>query len=306
MTTISQTIAFIGLGTMGGPMASNLIRGGYAVIGFDVNKKAVEKHVAAGGRGAASPEEAVVGADIVFTMLPDGPDVERVVLGAADFIPALKPGAILVDMSTIEPSVTKRIGAALEKAGKHMVDSPVGKTADHAIAGTLTLMVGGDPTIVEKVKPALMCMGKDFFYCGPLGSGVAMKLVNNFLASILLVGSIEALVLGTKAGLTIGLMTDVMKTTMAWNNQLAINLPKKALIDDFSLGFMTKLAEKDVRLAVRMAETLDVEAPVGGAMYQSLLEACQKGFAELDVSSVLKMREDQAGVRVRLPAAPAS
>ncbi len=301
MTTKSQAIAFIGLGTMGGPMASNLIRGGYAVTGFDVNKQAVEKLVAAGGRGASSPKDAVSGADIVFTMLPDGPDVERVVLSDPDFIPALKPGAILVDMSTIEPSVTRRIGTALKQAGKHMVDSPVGKTADHAIAGTLTLMVGGEPSLVETVKPALMCMGKDFFYCGPLGSGAAMKLVNNFLASILLVGSIEALVLGTKAGLTIGLMTDIMKTTMAWNNQLGVNLPKKALIDDFSLGFMTKLAEKDVRLAVTMAKNLAVETPVGGAMYQSLVEACKNGLAEEDVSSVLKLREGQAGVRVRLP-----
>jgi 4-hydroxybutyrate dehydrogenase/sulfolactaldehyde 3-reductase len=97
-------------------------------------------------------------------------------------------------------------------------------------------------------------------------------------------------------------MTDIMRTTMAWNNQLGVNLPKKALIDDFSLGFMTRLAEKDVRLAVSMAKSLGVETPVGGAMYQSLVEACQKGFGQEDVSAVMKLREQHAGVRVRLPA----
>ena len=184
--------------------------------------------------------------------------------------------------------------------GVGMIDSPVGKTADHAIAGTLTLIVGGDKTLVEKARPVLDCMGTDFFYCGDLGMGEAMKLANNFLANTILSATSEALVMGVKAGLTLDTMMSVMRTTMAWNNQLGVSLPKKALADDFSLGFMVRLAEKDHRLAVEMAKSLGVDTPVGSAAFDVLKQASSNGLAGLDVSAVLRLREEQAGVKVRL------
>src|SRR5690606_26325663 len=191
-------------------------------------------HREAGGGLAASPREAADGAEAVITMLPDGPDVEKAVLGPDGAVHAMKPGSVLIDMSTIDPAVTRRIGAALAERGIEMVDSPVGKTADHAAAGTSTLIVGGKPEVVERVKPILSCLGTDFFYCGELGMGEAMKLTNNFLAAAIMNATCEALVLGAKAGLSLDTMLDVMRTTMAWNNQLAVSLPKKALADDFS------------------------------------------------------------------------
>jgi 4-hydroxybutyrate dehydrogenase/sulfolactaldehyde 3-reductase len=181
-----------------------------------------------------------------------------------------------------------------------MVDSPVGKTADHAIAGTLTLIVGGDPKAVDEVRPVLDCMGTDFFHCGELGMGEAMKLANNFLANTILSATSEALVMGVKAGLSLETMMSVMRTTMAWNNQLGVSLPKKALVDDFSLGFMVRLAEKDHRLAVEMARSLGVDTPVGSAAFDVLKQTSSDGLAELDVSAVLRLREEQAGVKVRL------
>jgi 3-hydroxyisobutyrate dehydrogenase-like beta-hydroxyacid dehydrogenase len=232
-------------------------------------------------------------------MLPDGPDVERAVLGEGGVLSGLGAGAILIDMSTIDPAVTRRIGAEILARGAVMIDSPVGKTADHAVAGTLTLMVGGDREIVDRVRPILDLMGRDFFYCGPLGMGEAMKLTNNFLAATIMAASVEALVLGTKAGLSLELMMDVMRTTMAWNNQLAIALPRKALADDFSLGFMVRLAQKDQRLAIAMAKALEVPTPVGTAAHDTLAEAAAKGFADADVGSILKLREGQASVHVR-------
>jgi 4-hydroxybutyrate dehydrogenase / sulfolactaldehyde 3-reductase len=292
-------IGFIGLGTMGGPMAQNLLRGGHSVAGFDMSPAVMERHGEAGGVLASSPREAAEGANIVITMLPDGPDVERAVLGDDGALGGLGEGAILIDMSTIDPAVTRRIGAEVAARGAFMIDSPVGKTADHAVAGTLTLMVGGDREIVDRVRPILNLMGQDFFYCGPLGMGEAMKLTNNFLAATIMAASVEALVLGTKAGLSLGLMMDVMRTTMAWNNQLAIALPRKALADDFSLGFMVRLAQKDQRLAVAMADALGVETPVGLAAHDTLAQAAEQGFAEDDVGSILRLRERQAGVRVR-------
>lgn len=292
-------IGFLGLGTMGGPMARNILKRGYEVKAFDLNPAAIESHVAAGGTAAANVAEIAEGSDIVITMLPDGPDVEHVVLGAGGLVHVMEPGTVLVDMSTIDPAVSRRVGAALAERGIGMVDSPVGKTADHALAGTLTLMVGGDPTIVERVRPVLECMGADFFYCGELGMGEALKLTNNFLAATILSATSEALVMGVKAGLTLELMTSVMKTTMAWNNQLAVALPKKALAGDFGAGFMVKLGQKDQRLAITMARALGVETPVGSAAYDVLSSAAAIGYADLDVSSVLKLREEQAGVQVR-------
>lgn len=300
-----RNIGFLGLGTMGGPMARNLLRKGYSVRGFDLSAAGLKQHAEAGGTTAGSPRAAAEGMDVVIAMLPDGPDVEHAVLGEDGAIHSMKPGTVFIDMSTIDPAVTRRIGAALAERGIEMVDSPVGKTADHAVAGTLTLIVGGKPEVVEAVRPILDCMGTDFFYCGGLGMGEAMKLTNNFLSAAILTATVEALVMGTKSGLTLDTMTAVMRTTMAWNNHLGISLPKKALADDFSPGFMVKLAEKDQRLALNLAAAVGAPAPVGAAVHETLTETARSGSAELDMSAVLRLREEQAGVRVRLGKAPA-
>jgi 4-hydroxybutyrate dehydrogenase/sulfolactaldehyde 3-reductase len=281
-------------------MARNVLRKGYAVRGFDLSSAALEKLKEAGGTIAGSPKEAAQGADVLITMLPDGPDVERAILGEDGAVHGLESGTVVIDMSTIDPAYSRRIGKVLAERGVAMVDSPVGKTADHAIAGTLTLIVGGEEKAVEEVRPVLDCMGTDFFYCGGLGMGEAMKLANNFLANTILSATAEALVMGVRAGLSLETMMSVMKTTMAWNNQLGVSLPKKALADDFSLGFMVRLAEKDHRLAVQMAKALSVETPVGSAAFDVLKQASGNGLADLDVSAVLRLREEQAGVKVRL------
>lgn len=299
-----EKIGFLGLGTMGGPMARNVLRKGFAVKGFDVSQPAMAAHVAAGGTVAVSGADLAASCDIIITMLPDSPDVERAVLGGEGpgeegLIHRMKPGAVLIDMSTIEPAVTRRIGQALAARGIGMVDSPVGKTVDHAVAGTLTLMVGGAPEVVARVRPVLDCMGTDFFYCGALGMGEALKLTNNFLATTILAATSEALVMGVKAGLPLELMTDVMRTTMAWNNQLAVALPRKALAGDISAGFMVRLGQKDQRLAIAMGKELGVTTPVGAAAYATLAEAAQAGLAERDVTAVLCLRERQADVVVR-------
>jgi 4-hydroxybutyrate dehydrogenase/sulfolactaldehyde 3-reductase len=295
-----KNIGFVGLGTMGGPMARNVLRKGFPVKGFDLDPAAIERHREAGGATAGSPKEAAEGVDVLITMLPDGPDVERAILGEDGAIHGLKSDAVVIDMSTIDPAYTRRIGKVLAERRIAMVDSPVGKTADHAIAGTLTLIVGGDRKVVDDVRPVLDCMGTDFFYCGDIGMGEAMKLANNFLANTILSATSEALVMGIKAGLSLETMMSVMKTTMAWNSQLGVSMPKKALADDFSLGFMVRLAEKDHRLAVQMAKSLGVETPVGSAAFDVLKQASTNGLAGLDVSAVLRLREEQAGVRVRL------
>jgi 3-hydroxyisobutyrate dehydrogenase-like beta-hydroxyacid dehydrogenase len=295
-----MNVGFIGLGTMGAPMARNVMKRGHALTVFDVVPAAVASIVAAGARAGARPKDVAAASDIVITMLPDAPDVERVALGPEGVVAGIRAGAIYVDMSTIDPATTRKVGAAIADRGAAMIDSPVGKTADAAVAGTLTLMVGGAAEVVERCRPVLDCMGTDFFHCGDLGAGQTMKLVNNLLATAVSEASIEALVAGTRSGLTLDTMMSVLRTTMAWNNALAIALPKRPLAGDFAPGFMMKLAHKDCRLALQMVEGLGVEAPVGRAAFASVEEAMRRGLADDDVGALLKLREEAAGVRVRL------
>lgn len=295
----TMTVGFIGLGTMGAPMARNVLDKGHALIVLDVVQDAVAKLVAAGARAASTPKDVAAASDVVITMLPDAPDVERVALGKNGIVEGIRPGSVYIDMSTIDPDTTRKIGAAIGEAGASMIDSPVGKTADHAVAGTLTLMVGGPADVVARCRPLLDCMGSDFFHCGDLGAGQTMKLINNLLATAVSEASIEALVTGTKSGLSLDTMTSVLRTTMAWNNALAISLPKRPLVGDFKPGFMVKLAHKDCRLALQMMERLGVRAPVGRAALASVDEAMQKGLQDDDVGALLKLREEQAGVKVR-------
>ena len=288
---------------MGAPMARNILAKGHQVIVCDVVPAAVAGLVAAGATPAATPREVAARAEYIITMLPDSPDVERVALGQDGVVAGIRPGSVYIDMSTIDPATTRRVGAAIAEKGALMIDSPVGKTADAAVAGTLTLMVGGPADVIARCRPLLDCMGTDFFHCGELGAGQTMKLLNNLLAQALGAASTEALVAGVKAGLTIETMMSVLRTTMAWNNQLAISMPKKSLQGNFTPGFMMKLAHKDCRLALQMVDALGVGAPVGHATLAALEEGIKAGLQDHDVGAMLKMREEAAGVTVRLPKA---
>jgi len=296
-----MNVGFVGLGTMGKPMARNLLNKGHRLVVADTQPAPVAELLGAGARAAATPKEVAAASEIVITMLPDAPDVVEVALGAGGIVAGIQRGAVYIDMSTIDPGTTRRIGAAIGDRGATMIDCPVGKTADAAIAGTLTLMAGGSADAVARCRPVLECVGTDFFHCGELGAGQTMKLINNLLATAVSEASIEALVTGTKSGLTLDTMLSVLRTTMAWNNALAIAMPKRPLAGDFSPGFMMKLAHKDCRLALQMVEGLGVTAPVGRAAFASLEEGLQRGLADLDVGALLKLREEPVGVQVRLP-----
>ena len=296
---------FIGLGTMGGPMARNILKKGHSLVVYDVVRQSVDAVVGAGARAAATPRDVAAQSEVVITMLPDSPDVERVAGGPDGILAGLNPGSVYIDMSTIDPETTRAIGAQVKEKGAEMIDSPVGKTADAAVAGTLTLMVGGKADVIARCRPLLDCMGTDFFHCGDLGAGQTMKLLNNLLAQAIGSATTEALVSGVKAGLTLDLMMSVLRTTMAWNQHLAIGMPKKPLVGNFTPGFMVKLAHKDARLALQMVDALGVRAPVGHATFAALDEGMKNGLENMDVGAMLKLREEQAGVTVRLAAKPA-
>lgn len=292
-------VGFIGLGVMGGPMAANVLKGGHELTVYDLNPAAVAQLTALGARAAASPRELGQASEVVITMLPEPQHVEGAILGENGAAAGMAAGGTVIDMSTIDPTTSQRVGQALKARGIAMVDSPVGKTSEHAVTGTLTLMIGGEAADIERVRPVLSCMGNQFFICGGQGMGHAMKMTNNLLATTIMCANTEALAIGAKCGLTLETMVEVMKTTMGWNQQLAVALPKKAFLGDDSPGFMVKLAAKDVRLAVAAARQQGFEPMVGAGALATLDRAAQLGRADRDTAALLFLREEQLGIRVR-------
>jgi 3-hydroxyisobutyrate dehydrogenase-like beta-hydroxyacid dehydrogenase len=292
-------VGFIGIGVMGGPMALNILKGGHELTVYDRSPEAVARLVEAGAKAAATPKEVGAASEIVVTMLPEPQHVEQVVLGLDGVAEGLRPGGLVIDMSTIDPQTSRRVGDALRARGMEMVDSPVGKTSEHAATGTLTLMVGGNKEAIERAMPVLKCMGTDTFFCGGPGTGHAMKITNNLLATTIMMANTEALAIGIKSGLTLELMQQVMRTTMGWNQQLAVAMPKKAFVGDDSPGFMIKLACKDVRLACDLAQALGFEPLVGRAAQKTMENAIAQGLGERDTAAIMFAREKELGIQVR-------
>jgi 3-hydroxyisobutyrate dehydrogenase-like beta-hydroxyacid dehydrogenase len=288
---------------MGGPMAANVLKGGHELTVYDLNPAAVARLTALGAKAAATLREVGQASEVLVTMLPEPQHVEGAILGEHGAAAAMAPGSTVIDMSTIDPATSQRIGAALRARSIAMVDSPVGKTSEHAVTGTLTLMIGGEAADIERVRPVLSCMGNQYFLCGGQGMGHAMKMTNNLLATTIMCANTEALAIGAKCGLTLETMVEVMKTTMGWNQQLAVALPKKAFVGDDSPGFMVKLAAKDVRLAVAAARQQGFEPLVGNGALATLDRAAQLGRAERDTAALLFLREEELGIRVRPAAA---
>jgi 3-hydroxyisobutyrate dehydrogenase-like beta-hydroxyacid dehydrogenase len=181
----------------------------------------------------------------------------------------------------------------------NLVDSPVGKTSEHAVTGTLTLMIGGEPEAIAKAEQVLDCMGNEKYYCGGPGMGHAMKITNNVLATTIMVANTEALALGLKCGLTLELMQSVMKNTMAWNSQFSTAMPKKGFLGDDSPGFAIRLAAKDVRLACELEETLGIPSRIGRGGLAALDAAIVAGYGDRDTARLMFMLEEKLGVEAR-------
>lgn len=292
-------VGFIGLGVMGGPMAANILKGGHELTVYDRSPEAVARLVQLGAKAAATPKELAQASEIVVTMLPEPQHVEQVVVGKDGVADGLPPGGIVIEMSTIDPGTSRRVGDVLRQRGMELVDSPVGKTSEHAVTGTLTLMVGGNQPAIDRAMPVLKCMGTDTYFCGGPGTGHAMKMTNNLLATTIMVANTEVLAIGIKAGLTLELMQEVMRTTMAWNQQLAVAMPKKAFVGDDSPGFAIRLACKDVRLACEAAETMGFEALVGRAAQATMERAIGMGLGDRDTAALMFIREKELGIEVR-------
>lgn len=294
-----QRVGFIGLGNMGKPMSRNLLRAGFGLVVYDVRPEPMAELAREGASAARSPREVAERSDIVLTMLPTSKEVEEVVTGRDGVLEGLRPGGIVVEMSTIDPAVTKEVAGAVAARGGRMIDAAVGKTAIQAVEGTLTFMVGGEAGVLEICRPVLLGMGTSIFHCGPIGTGVTTKLVNNLVSctTVLLVS--EAMVLGAKAGLKVESMLEVLSNTGAANFQLDSTFRKKTFRGDLQPGFRLLLAHKDVSLALGLASSVGAPLMLGGLARELYSFAKARGLGELDFAAYMTLLEEAADVKVR-------
>lgn len=291
-------VGFIGLGIMGAPMARNILKGGHSVKGYDISQSALNALIQEGATGAASAQEAAAGSDIVITMLPNSGHVESAVFGDQGVATGMQAGddALFIDMSTILPAMTDRVAQGLAEKGIAMVDAPVGRTSQHAIDGELLIMAGGDDEHIERARPVLECMG-EIIVCGKVGSGSRMKIVNNYLAIASNVLTAEALTMAEALGLNVDLAKDVLCGTTAGRGHLNTTYPAQVLAGNLDPGFMIKLADKDMGLALETAGQINAPAAMGSVSRQMMSIAKIKGRGDQDWTAIYEVVRELAGLK---------
>ena len=261
MTTNPGKIGFAGIGAMGTPMSINLIKAGHKLVLFDIDPKKAQAIAATNEcEVATSLADMASKSNTVITMLPDGKIVRKVVCGENDnfmdcVASTLKPGALIIDMSSSSPVGTREMGAVLEKRGIKLIDAPVSNGVKGATAATLAIMVGGDAALFEKNKPVFEKIGNQIFHAGPLGSGHAIKALNNYVSAAGLLAACEAVVAGQRFGLDAGVIVDILNASSGMNNTTKNKFKQHMLSGTYGAGFFTGLMAKDVRTALEVIET---------------------------------------------------
>jgi len=300
-----KRIGFVGAGTMGIPMISNLIKAGFSVLAYDVRPEAVEEAKKRGAAAAGSSSSAARDSEMVVTMLPSSSDVEVAYLGPKGVLEGAPAGRLCVDMSTIDPGTSRRVAERARAKGVRFLDAPVSGAVPRAIEGTLTIMVGGEAKDLEEARPALSAMGSNIIHVGPVGSGEVAKLCNNLIAGVATVAVSEAFRLAEGFGVDPKILTEVISKSsgftwaMEHNHPVPGIVPKAASNRDYAPGFMTDLMAKDLGLAVNAARELRQPVFVAPAALELYRLASSHGLGRKDFSSVytfLKPSSSQAPV----------
>ncbi len=287
-------IAFIGLGNMGGPMALNLIKAGHALRVFDLSPSALEAARAAGATVAASPAEAVAGAQTVISMLPASQHVESLYLGADGLGTQIAPGTLVIDCSTIAPASSRKVAEAARARGIVFIDAPVSGGTAGAAAGTLTFIVGGDADALERARPYLSAMGKNIFHAGGSGAGQVAKIANNMLLAIHMAGTAEALALGVANGLDPKVLSEIMVKSSGRNWSLELYNPWPGVQENvpasrgYSGGFGSSLMLKDLGLAAEASIASGSPVPLG-ELARNLYGLHSASSGTLDFSSIVNL-----------------
>jgi 2-hydroxy-3-oxopropionate reductase len=286
-------IGFIGLGIMGKHMSRNLRKAEHKLVVYDIIPSLLDAVVADGNERGSSCEDVASRTDIVVTMLPDGPEVEQAVLGPSGVLAGSGPGTILVDMSSISPEVSQRIGAACQEKGVRFLDAPVSGGEPKAIDGTLAIMVGGDQKTFDEVAPLLKLMGSSVILTGGVGAGNVTKLANQIIVACNIAAMSEALVLADRCGVDAEVVFNAIKGGLAGSAVLNAKAPM-VIARNFKPGFRIRLHQKDLRNALLTAESKKVALPLTSLVQQMLIALVNRGGGDLDHSAIVTFIEDMA------------
>lgn len=288
-------IGFIGMGTMGAPMATRLVNAGYDVTVHNRTRAREEPVAEAGASRAATPRDAVNGADVVITIVSDTPDVREVVLGDQGAIHGMSAGSVLIDMSTISPLATRDIASALAEKDIAMLDAPVSGGSEGAEQGTLSIMVGGEADVLERVKPILEHLGKTITLVGGVSSGQITKAINQVIIAGTYAAVAEGMAIGLAAGIDINAAHQAVSGGAA-GSWVLTNRAMNMVNGEYPLGFRTRLHRKDLNIALETARDLGVPIPVSAYVEQVETGLMKRGFGEEDVSNIARAVREAAGL----------
>lgn len=288
-------IGFIGMGTMGAPMATRLVNAGYDVTVHNRTRAREEPVAEAGASRAATPRDAANGADVVITIVSDTPDVREVVLGEQGAIHGMSKGSVLVDMSTISPLATRDIAGALAEKGVDMLDAPVSGGSEGAQQGTLSIMVGGEADVLARVKPILAHLGKTITLVGGVSSGQITKAINQVIIAGTYAAVAEGMAIGLAAGIDINAAHQAVSGGAA-GSWVLTNRAMNMVNGEYPLGFRTRLHRKDLNIALETARDLGVPIPVSAYVEQIETGLMKRGFGEEDVSNIARAVREAAGL----------
>lgn len=294
-------VGFIGLGTMGLPMAQNLVRSQLQVTGYDLSASARAALAETGGSVAKNAAQAATGARFIVTMLPTAAHVEAALLGDGGAISGAEPEAVVINMSTILPEETEALSKKLEAKGHRLIDAPVGRSALEAARGALLILASGTPEDIEAAKPLFESMGNQTINCGSVGNGSRVKVINNFMGISLNALTAEVLTLAEASGLDIRLALDVMRGTIAGMGHMKITYPNKVLKGDLEAGFPVDLAHKDLVLALNLAARVNAPVFMGSAALQSYSVTRADGRGRQDYTAVYPVLRDLADLPKAIP-----
>jgi 3-hydroxyisobutyrate dehydrogenase len=298
---MSEQIGFIGLGNMGVPMAGRLMDGGYSLVVNDIRHDAARPLLARGATWAASPAEVAAAAQTIITILPTSREVREVLLGTKGLLDALRPGSLVLEMTSADPSVTRELEREVATRGSALIDAPVSGGVRGAVEGTLAIMVGGDPALLERARPVLARMGKNIFHAGPVGAGHAIKLVNNMCSGGILALTIEAVAVAVRAGVDPTRAVEILQASSGRSNASDNKFPRFILNGAFDAGFAIRLMMKDLDGYGRIAQEAGVPSPVARAAAEVYRVAMARGMAEQDHTAIARIIEEWAGVSLRSP-----
>jgi len=297
-----QSIGFIGLGIMGQPMALNLVKAGHSVTAFNRTRSKAEPLERAGARIASSPAEAAREADIVMTIVSDSAAVEEVVLGKEGVLETIRPGAVLIDSSTVSPMLSRKIACHVAGKGARMLDAPVTGSKHGAEKGELTFMIGGEREVLDRVLPVLQVLGKKHIYCGANGAGLSAKLAQNAIQATMVEVFCEGFVLAAKAGVQPQTMFEIIQSSMARASLTDFKAPF-IFKGDFTPYFPLKLMHKDLELAMEAAYAQNVTMPAAATVKEVYGAAKAQGKGDMDYAAVVTFLEELAGIQVRTSSA---